>query len=109
VIECRVRRDSAGGGEERERRKRDIRLRALCPPHTHALGYIGGSDQEEGVIECLFRSDSAQGQGDAAPPLLPPWLRLEGSEREIFIDNVLVRVHWIIEMVVAERPCAMGV
>ena len=30
-------------------------------------------------------------------------------EREIFIDNLLVRVHWIIEMIVVEWPCAMGV
>ena len=30
-------------------------------------------------------------------------------EREIFIDNLLVRVHCIIEMIVVERPCAMGV
>jgi len=32
-----------------------------------------------------------------------------GVEREIFIDNLLVRVYWIIEMIVVERPCAMGV
>ena len=31
------------------------------------------------------------------------------AEREIFVDNLLVRVHWIIEMIVVERPCAMGV
>ena len=31
------------------------------------------------------------------------------SNRDIFIDNLLVRVHWIIEMIVIERPCAMGV
>ena len=31
------------------------------------------------------------------------------SESEIFIDNLLVRVHWTIEMIVVERPCAMGV
>ena len=30
-------------------------------------------------------------------------------EREILIDNLLVRVHWIIEMIVEKRPCAMGV
>ena len=30
-------------------------------------------------------------------------------EREILIVNLLVRVHWIIEMIVVERPCAMGV
>ena len=31
------------------------------------------------------------------------------TEREIFIAKLLVRVHWIIEMIVVERPCAMGV
>ena len=31
------------------------------------------------------------------------------AEREIFIDNLLVQVHWIIKMIVEERPCAMGV
>ena len=36
-------------------------------------------------------------------------VRSKEREREIFIDNLLVRVHWIIEMIVVERPCAMGV
>ena len=30
-------------------------------------------------------------------------------EREIFIDNLLVRVHLIIEMIFVDRPCATGV
>ena len=30
-------------------------------------------------------------------------------EREICIDNLLVRVHWIIEMIVVELRCAIGV
>ena len=30
-------------------------------------------------------------------------------ERELFIDNLLVRIHLIIETIVADRPCAMGV
>ena len=30
-------------------------------------------------------------------------------ERSFLTDNLLVRVHWIIEMSVVERPCAMGV
>ena len=30
-------------------------------------------------------------------------------ERDIVVDNLLVRVHWIVEMIVVERPCAMGV
>ena len=30
-------------------------------------------------------------------------------EKEIFIDNLLVRIHLIIEMIIVDRPCAMGV
>ena len=30
-------------------------------------------------------------------------------EREIFIDNLQVRVRWIIELIVVEQPCAMRV
>jgi len=32
-----------------------------------------------------------------------------GIEREIVIDNLLVRIHLIIEMILVDRPCAMGV
>ena len=31
------------------------------------------------------------------------------SEREFFIDNLMVRIHLIIVMIIVERPCAMGV
>jgi hypothetical protein len=31
------------------------------------------------------------------------------SEREFFIDNLLVQIHWIIEMILVDRPCAMRV
>ena len=31
------------------------------------------------------------------------------AEREFFIDNLQVRIHSIIEMVLVDRPCAMGV
>jgi hypothetical protein len=30
-------------------------------------------------------------------------------EREFFIDNLLVRIHLIIEKFLVDRPCAMGV
>jgi len=30
-------------------------------------------------------------------------------EREFFIDNLLVRIHLIIEMILVDRPCTMGV
>ena len=39
------------------------------------------------------------------PLLRPP----KAGEREIFIDNLLVRVHLIIEMILVDRPCATGV
>ena len=31
------------------------------------------------------------------------------SERDFFIDNLLVRICLIIEMILVDRPCAMGV
>ena len=31
------------------------------------------------------------------------------AQREFFIDNLLVRIHFIIEMILVDRPCAMGV
>jgi hypothetical protein len=30
-------------------------------------------------------------------------------ETEFFIDNLLVRIHLIVEMSLVDRPCAMGV
>ena len=43
------------------------------------------------------------GYGDAT-------LRLfDLRQREFFIDNLLVRIHLIIEMVLVDWPCAMGV
>ena len=30
-------------------------------------------------------------------------------EREFFIDNLLVRIHFIIEMILVGRPCAMRI
>jgi hypothetical protein len=29
-------------------------------------------------------------------------------ERELFFDNLLVRIHFIIEMTLVDRPCVMG-
>ena len=34
-------------------------------------------------------------------------MHLIQREREFFVDNLLVRVHVIIEMFVVDRPCAM--
>ena len=31
------------------------------------------------------------------------------KRQRVFIDNLLVRIHLIVEMILAERPCAMGV
>ena len=35
--------------------------------------------------------------------------RWTSREREFFIDNLLVRIHLIIEMMLVDRPCTMGV
>ena len=34
---------------------------------------------------------------------------MDPEEREFFIDNLLVRIHLIIDMVLVDRPDAMGV
>jgi len=36
-------------------------------------------------------------------------LERDGRERDFFIDNLLVRIRLIIEMILVDRPCAMGV
>ena len=33
----------------------------------------------------------------------------EAAERDFFINNLLVRIHLIIEMILVDRPCAMEV
>ena len=39
-------------------------------------------------------------------PLINP---CRERERDFFIDNLLVRIHLIIEMILVDWPCAMGV
>ena len=34
---------------------------------------------------------------------------VRSREREFFIDNLLVRIHSIVEMILVDRLCAMGV
>ena len=43
----------------------------------------------------------------AGLPLLP--FRDTRSKTEFVIDNLLVRIHFIIQMILVDRPCAMGV
>ena len=31
------------------------------------------------------------------------------AEREFFVDNLMVRIHFIVKMISVDRPCAMGV
>ena len=38
------------------------------------------------------------------------WTFLQGRahlQREFFIDNLLVRIHFIIELILVDRPCAI--
>ena len=40
------------------------------------------------------------------------WITLvivKEREREVLVDNLLVRIHLIIEMILKYRPCAMAV
>ena len=50
------------------------------------------------------------GQRDGQTRVLSPHATIPSTlEREIFIDNLLVRVHLIIEIILVDRPCATGV
>ena len=77
----------------------------LCKPHTLARFEI--------ITIKTFHRPSARVEGDVqraaaddglASPALPRQL-----EREFFIDNLLVQIHLIVEMILVDRPCAMGV
>ena len=37
------------------------------------------------------------------------WEGGRGAFAEFFIDNLMVRIHIIIEMILVDRPCAMGI
>ena len=44
---------------------------------------------------------------ESRPASSPPAARSPPAEREFFIDNLLVRIHLIIEMISVDQPCAM--
>ena len=56
----------------------------------------------------LYRAYSEKWRMRDVRPSVRPSARCP-AERGAFIDNLLVRIHLIIEMVLVDRPCAMGV
>ena len=42
--------------------ERENRLRALHTTRPPTVGYVGGCDQEEGVIKCPYRESGAEGE-----------------------------------------------
>ena len=55
---------------------------------------------------------AAQTRPCSAPLAVSSRLNLRGPsrlEREFFIENLVVRIHFIVEMILVDRPCAMGV
>ena len=71
---------------------------------AHRLVYH--STLGSGVIK-KKKNPTHQGSNVCCPEHEPP--ETGGAEREFFIDNLLVRIHLIIEMILVDRPCAMGV
>jgi hypothetical protein len=50
------------------------------------------------------------GRGAEGAVVKPPSTSLAlPGEREFFIDNLLVRIHLIISIILVDRPCAVGV
>ena len=50
---------------------------------------------------CVRERERERGSRRAA------WSVLSARGREIFVGNLLIRVHSIIEMILEDRPCAM--
>ena len=63
------------------------------------------------MIELNFCSESFLPPllGGATPTHISKDLLRKSKEREFVIDNLLVRIHFIIEMILLGLPCAMGV
>jgi len=78
-----------------------------CPTSTPPLH---ATRERESSLLTTYWSESTEGRNpiyycnDRGPDA-----DAEHGERECFIDNLLVRIHLIIEMIVVDRPCAMGV
>jgi len=73
--------------------------------HSHTRGY------DADVEMTLAHAPLAR---EACPPPLflinpsAPDVAGHGAEREVFLDKLLVRILLIIEMILEDRPCAMG-
>ena len=74
----------------------------------------GGEDRLEPHVREDQRDEREQPARPQAPaPLRPARRALQREQhlpqRELFIDNPMVRFHLIIVMILVDRPCAMGV
>ena len=67
--------------------------------------------QMDGWDVTLFESEKVFQPAPALPPVICALLLSPSPQREeeFFIDNLLVRIHLIIEMILVDRPCAMVV
>jgi len=70
---------------------------------TFKPGYIQRASPNPALSTLNPKADGAGGGAgaDANPS--------REKEREFFIDNLPVRIHLIIEMILVDRPCVMGV
>jgi hypothetical protein len=48
-------------------------------------------------------------EDEAAPTMIMITIFFSEREKEFVIDNLLVRIHLLIEMILVDRPRAMGV
>ena len=60
-------------------------------------------------IDLRFALNSTAGWPYLNPYTTVPNPNTLQSEREFFVDNLLIRIHSIIEIISVHRPCAMGV
>ena len=80
-----------------------IRLRASAPPCRRSVPLAAKDGRKHAYFQNLPRRVLL----GLAPPADPQVLL--SKEREFFIDNLLVRIHLIMEMNLVDWSCAMGV
>ena len=95
------------GGEEEEEEEGGRRQGPGAPPNPHTLNTKRCTRNQGGFEGGDLRPRGGEGCQEALGP------RQEGHPlekyREFCFDNLLVRIHLIIEMTLVDRPCAMGI
>jgi hypothetical protein len=78
------------------------RLKTSHTPDSTPCVVLGATKMAQSQFTGKTRGTVVEARAPERPPEA-------GPEKEFFVDNLLVRIYFIIEMILVDRPCAMGV